>query len=1285
MIDAVVDWSVRRRSVVFIAAVLLAAFGGWAYVRLPIDAIPDLSENQQLVYAEWPNHSPWEIEARLTFPLTLHLQGIEGVRTIRGSSEVDFSLIHIIFEEGVGYEVARRRVTEALAQPPELPAGVAAKIGPNGLPTGQIFWYTIEGGGLDLGELRSLQDTVLGPQLTGVPGVAEVAGVGGFKPEYHIEVDPVKLRVRGVTLQELAKAVERSNAAFGGLALRHGNAEFVVRADGTLGGSHGFSHQASASSADDSSSRTARLVRELENIPIQSSVSGTLKLSDVATAGLGGGPRRGALEKDGREVVGGVVLMRQGENPREVCQRIRTRIAEIATALPAGVRILPAYDRTMLIDDAVRTVLNTLWEAMAVAALAVLVVLLHPRTVFAVVVALPLSIAASFAGLWTARELLGWSVDVNIMSLAGLAVSVGVLVDSSMVLVENSMVRLREKWGAEPVRGDTPEIVSQACRTMGRPILFSILVMLLSFLPLLALGGIEGRMFRPLILTKTLALAAVAVLAITLIPALCSVFIKGRLRPETDSWIVRTTAAVYRPLLTALLDRPLVMLAIIGVTLLVGFAPIGSDALMQGLLFALSAAVLYIPASWISRTIAIASFVVIALAARTTMTPLESDFLAPLNEQMVMDMPITVPRATIEQAVDDLKARNMILCRFPEVAMVLGKAGRADTATDPAPLDMIETMVDVRPIEYWPKRAIDRTSVLKIVESSLHQLSEKKWIVPPTDIKKAAGELADEILSLVEVQLRETAYQAFRQFERELGPAKTAGDWRGLLMTLNAELHDRAAMGVVRHSLEMCVLRWGVSDKLRTPIAEIQRWRDQPPLKSATGHHGKAAPPPAVPPTPEIDSLQMELTETAKRTLRLSVRARDALLGFGGELDRAVSMPGWTNVWTTPIQNRIDMLATGVNTTVGIRVLGSDFDSVVRAADLVAARVAAVPGAASVVADPIRGKGYLDIRVDRDRANARGISAAAITEAVEIALGGRVSTVVADGRERKPVRIQAARSSREDVEAIGRIPVSIIDGETVSLAEVAEIELRDGPAAVKSENGRLRSYVRFNARDGDIGKLVADSKAAVADLTLPAGVHLEWTGQFEHQIRARTTLLYIIPAVLLVIAVVLYWTFHDWADAFALMLAIPGALAGGGFCQWVMGIPFSVTVWVGYIACFGMATATGVVMLVFLRESVDRAGPLATLTPTRLREAVVDGAVQRLRPKLLTEATMLLSLAPMLWATGVGSEVVRPMAAPVLGGVLIADEVIDLFLPAVFLWIRRRRLLKEQRSVASES
>jgi Cu/Ag efflux pump CusA len=1274
VIDVVVAWSIRRRGVVFATAALLAAFGGWAFWRLPIDAIPDLSENQQLVYAEWPGRSPWEIDERVTRPLTLHLQGIPGVRTVRGSSEVDFALVHLIFDEGVGYVAARARVTERLATMPPLPENAAARQGPDGLPTGQIFWYTIEGGGYDLGELRTLQDEVVAPQLGGVAGVAEVASVGGFKPEYRVDVDPAKLVARGVTLQDVSRAIDRSSGSAGGLVLSYGNAEFVARGVGALG-----LPKSGTDATGTPHDRARRLLPAIERLPVDSSTGESVRLGDVATVGLGAGPRRGVLEKDGNEVVGGVVLMRQGQNPREVCQRIRERVAELATALPAGVKIVPVCDRTTLVEAAVGTVFRTLWEAMAVAALAVLVVLLHGRTVLAVVVALPLAVLASFGGLWLLREGLGWSVDVNIMALAGLAVSIGVLVDSSMVLAESAMVRLRDQWGDRPVVGDTRPAVLQACRFMTRPIVFSILVMLLSFLPLLALGGIEGRMFRPLVLTKSLALVAVAILAVTLVPALCSVFIKGRLRRESDSWIVRQAADVYRPLLTLLLDRPVVTLAIIGVTLLVGFAPVGDDRLMQVVLFALAAAALVIPTQLWKRLFVVAMMTAVALVARGTMTPLASEFIAPLDEQMVMDMPITAPRVSVEQATDDLKARDMVLCRFPEVAMVVGKAGRADSPTDPAPLDMIETMVDLRPRERWPSRTIPRGQARAVVVDALGRLVRRTEVERPADADQMIDEVVDAVLPLVEVQLREAAYQSHRQFEREPGPAKTMAEWRRHVGGLNAELRERAADGLIRAALEELVLRLPVSESIQAPVREIRRWREKPSVRAAASHHGKPPPTPSLRPTPEIDAIQAEMTDGVRVEIRLEPRSRKDLLGFGGELDRAVSMPGWTNVWTMPIQNRIDMLATGVNTTFGVRVLGDDFDAVVRAADLVAAAVAKVRGATDVVADPIRGKGYLDVRIDLERASARGLTAATAAEAVEIALGGRVRVVAADQGRRRPVRIQVARDSRDDPESIRRLPVTMIDGEFISLDDVADVELRDGPAAVKSENGRLRSYVRFNARDRGVAELVADAKAATAGLNLPPGVHLEWTGQFEHQLRARATLLFVVPAVLLVIAMVLYWTFHDWADALILMLAIPGALAGGVFCQWLLGVPFSVTVWVGYIACFGMASATGVVMLVFLRDAVERAGPLASLTPATLRAAVVDGAVQRLRPKLLTEATMILGLAPMLWATGVGSEVIRPMAAPVLGGILVADEVIDLFLPAAFLWVRRRRMLKEQR------
>jgi len=1248
MIDAVVAWSVRHRGVVFVASALLAGFGGWAYFHLPIDAIPDLSENQQLVYAAWPGRGPAEIDVQVARPLTRRLQNIAGVKTVRCSSEVGYTLIHLIFEDGVGYRTARERVAAAIADPLSLPPDVVVRQGPDGLPTGQVFWYTIDGGALNLAERRMLHDSLVAPRLAELPGIAEVASVGGFKPELHVDVDPTKLRGRRVALQEVARAVE----------------------------------QACASAASQSP-------LALERLPIGNPEGSSIHLGDVATVHLGAAPRRGLLEKDGNEAVGGVVLMQTGANPREVCQRIRAKIAEIAPSLPPGVRIVPCYDRTTLVDAAVGTLRRTLLEAMAVAAAAVLLVLLHARTVFAVIVALPLAVLASFAGLWTLREFFGWSLDVNIMALAGLAVSIGVLVDSSMVLAENAMVRLRDQFADGPVHGDTRPAILQACRMMARPIVFSILVMLLSFLPLLALGGIEGRMFRPLILTKSLALAAVAVLAITLVPALCSVFIKGRIRKETDGWIVRATAEVYRPLLTLLLDRPLAMLAVIGVPLLVGFAPIGSDPLLQVMLFVLTAAALLLPSAsqsaesskrrpWApaNRLALIAFLLLVAVVARSTMTPLGSEFVAPLDEQTVMDMPITIPGATAQQSADDLKARDMILCRFPEVAMVVGKAGRADTPTDPAPLDMIETMVDLRPVEYWPRRCIPREQVVSVVRAALRQTFQPPHLHPNADPDSFVEDVVDAVRPGVEIQLREAAYQAFHQFDRELGP-KSAADWRRFVAGLNAELRDRAAEALVRASLEELYARLPISSSTKEAVLAIRRWRAAPPTRAvAASHHGKPAPAPELPPTPEIDALQAELTPSAKRSLWLEPRTRRELVGFGGELDRAVSMPGWTNVWTMPIQNRIDMLATGVNTAVGVRVMGDDFDAVATAADLVAAALAKVPGAADVVADPIRGKSGLDVRIDSVRAANRSFSSVAVAAAIEIAAAGRVF----NGAVPTPIRVALIPEVRGEASLLNSVPVAYHGDVPTTLGEVADLAYRDRPASVKSENGRLRSYVRFNARDRDLAALVADAQAAAASVKLPPGVHLEWTGQFEHQLRAKRTLLYIVPAVLLVILLVLYWTFFDWADALLLLLAVPGALAGGVFCQWLMGVPFSVTVWVGFVACFGMATAAGVVMLVFLRDAVARAAGTAPLTPDRLREAVVEGAVQRLRPKLLTEATMILGLAPMLWATGVGAEVVRPMAAPVLGGVLVADEVIDLFLPAAFLWVRRRRLMKDEKS-----
>ena len=564
MIDSIITWSIRNRVLVILAALAVGAAGVGALAVLPVDAIPDLSENQVIAFADWMGHSPREVEDQVTYPLAVRLRGIRGVKVVRSSSDFNFAMVSVIFEDDVEIREARRRVAERLAgQGLDFPPGVTPYLAPDAPATGQIFWYTVEGPGYDLGRLRAVQDWYVKTQLAGVPGVAEVASVGGFPIEYQVNVDPAKLRARGVTLGEVTRAVARSNSAVGGNVVVKGNAEFIVRGVGWLGERGGPSG----------------VLRDLEDVPLEGAGGANLRVADVAAVAIGPGPRRGILEKDGSEVVGGVVLMAYGENPLEVTRRIKAKVGELAVGLPPGVKVVPFYDRTPLIEGAIATVAGTVGEAMVTATLCVLVVLLHARASLIVAATLPLAALASFAAIWGLRRLGIADVQTNAMSLAGIAISVGVLVDSSVVMAENAMHALREHFGDEPVRGDVRPIVAAACRTVGRPIVFSVAIMLLSFLPVFALGGMEGKMFRPLAVTKCLALAAVAVLAITLVPALCSLLIRGRLRGELASPIVRGVVEVYRPVLGYLIDRPAALAWVIGLTFVVGFTPVGSRPL----------------------------------------------------------------------------------------------------------------------------------------------------------------------------------------------------------------------------------------------------------------------------------------------------------------------------------------------------------------------------------------------------------------------------------------------------------------------------------------------------------------------------------------------------------------------------------------------------------------------------------------------------------------------------------------------------------------------------------
>jgi Cu(I)/Ag(I) efflux system membrane protein CusA/SilA len=546
MIERLIEWSIRNRVLVIVAGLVLAVWGVYAVYHTPMDAIPDLSENQVIVFTEWPGHSPREIEDQVTYPLSLQLQGLGGVRVVRSSSDVNFSMISVIFEDTVTFTAARQQVAERLTRAGgSLPPGVTPQLAPDAAATGQIYWYTVEGPGHDLGRLRALQDWYVRPQLNAVPGVAEVASVGGYPAEYAVEIDPQRLQKHGVNLADVLEAVSRSNGAVGGDVIHKANAEYIVRGVGWLG-------------SDKADPDPQRVLRDLENVvvPAHAETGGVgrpapIRLAEIATVSLAPGPRRGVLEHDGNEVTGGVVLMRHGENPLEVTRRLKEKIQELQVGLPHGVRIVSFYDRTPLIETAVATVTGTLVEAIITATICVLLVLLHFRTSFVIALTLPLAVLASFVIMWVLRKLGVADVQTNIMSLAGIAISIGVLVDSSIVMAENAMHHLKEHFGDRPVRGETRDLVLPALRTVGRPIFFSVVIMLLSFLPVFALGGVEGKMFHPLAFTKSFALLAVGLLAITLVPALCTIFIRGRLRREEDSWLVRGVMQVYRPMLTS--------------------------------------------------------------------------------------------------------------------------------------------------------------------------------------------------------------------------------------------------------------------------------------------------------------------------------------------------------------------------------------------------------------------------------------------------------------------------------------------------------------------------------------------------------------------------------------------------------------------------------------------------------------------------------------------------------------------------------------------------------------
>lgn len=1040
MINWLIDWSIRNRVIVIAIYIAIAVAGYWAVLRTPIDAIPDLSDNQVIVFTDWAGRSPKEVEDQITYPLVTNLQGLPGVRTVRASSAFSFSMVNVIFEDNIELYWARTRILERLnLVQRQLPEGVTPTLGPDASGLGQVFWYTLESEKMSLRDLRTLQDWFVRYQLSSTPGIAEVASVGGYVQQYQIDVDPNKLRAYNLPLSGVLEAVERSNNNVGGNVVEQAGEWAVVRGIGLI-----------------------ESVADVENTVVGSSNGTPIYVKNVAEVKLGNAFRTGSLDKNGKEAVGGVVIMRYGVSALEAIDAVKKKIEEIKPGLPEGVSIVPFYDRTELINRTADTLKYALIEEFILVTLVNLLFLAHFRSIFIVTIPLPLAALISFLFMYF------WGVTSNIMSLAGIAIAVSDLVDSGIVVTENAYRSLEKEGVSLSNRERVWEVVREATKMIGRPIFSSTAIIILAFIPVLALTGQEGKLFQPLALTKTFAMIAAAFMAITLVPVLCGFLLKGKLRPEEANPIMRFLRSVYKPLLEKALRNRLATVAV------------------AGLFFA---------------------------GSMLVTTQIGSEFMPPLNEGDLMYMPVTDPGISLDEATRVMSKQNQIIQSFPEVAWAVGKAGRAETSTDPAPINMNETVIHLKP----------------------------------------------------------------------------ESEWRP---------------GMTREKLV-------------------------------------------------------------------------------AEMDAALRIPGVTNIWTQPIINRIEMLATGIRSQVGIKIYGDDLEKLEKTSREIAEVVRRVPGAADVYPEQIGGAPYLDIDVDRQAAARYGIDVGTIQDVIEKGIGESNLTVTIEGRNRFPVRVRYSPEFRGTPDAIGRIPVTTSAGASIPLSQLASIRTVDGPAMIQSENGLLRGTVLLSVRGRDIGTFVDEADAAIKDqIRLPAGYYFAWSGQYENQQRARARLLIVVPIVILIIFATLYLTYNSFIEAAHVLLAVPFALTGGFYLIWLLQYNFSVAVWVGFIALFGAAVQTTIVMVVYLEEALKRKQEeLGILDRETLLEAVTEGALLRLRPKVMTVTTIIAGLLPIMWSTGAGSEVMRPLAAPVFGGMLSSLVHVLIVTPVIFYWIRLWELKREEREL----
>ncbi|MBU1100586.1 MAG: CusA/CzcA family heavy metal efflux RND transporter [Bacteroidetes bacterium] len=1045
MIAKLIEWSINNKFMVILMTAVLIAGGIWSIKNIPIDAQPDLSDVQVIIFTEYPGQGPRIVEDQVTYPLTTKMLSVPFASTVRGYSFFGFSMVYIIFEDGTDIYWARSRVLEYLSSlQKDLPAGVAPTLGPDATGLGWVYQYVLESDTRDLAELRSIQDWFLRYELSALPGVSEVASIGGYVKQYQVNIDPNKLASYGIPLSKVKMSIKMSNNDVGGRLLEMSEMEFMVRGLGYIKG-----------------------VEDLKKVAIGNSpVTGTpIYLENVASIDIGPELRRGIAEWNGEgESVGGIIVMRYGENALEVINRVKTRIEELKSSLPDDVRIVTSYDRSELINAAIDNLTTTLIEEILIVSFIIIIFLMHVRSALVAIFTLPTAVLAAYI-------IMNYQgINANIMSLGGIAIAIGAMVDAAIIMVENAHTHIsHEQELPENKRRPHWTVILESAKEVGPPIFYSLLVITVSFLPVFTLEMQEGRLFKPLAFTKTYSMGAAAILAVTIVPILLGYFVRGKMKKEEDNPLSKILAKIYHPVVDFVMKR-----------------------------------------HWIVIFGAIA----IVLMSYFPYSRLGSEFMPPLYEGDLLYMPTTLPGISVTKAKEILQQTDRIIKTFPEVESVFGKIGRAETATDPAPLSMIETTIQLKPKDQW-----------------------REGVTPE---------------SLVE------------------------------------------------------------------------------------------------------------------------------------EMNAAIQIPGLTNAWTMPIKTRIDMLATGIKTPVGIKIAGPDLQILQNIGKDIEQVAKTIKGTRSVYAERSAGGNYVDFEIDREAIARYGLTIGDVQDVIMSAIGGMNITKTVEGLERYPVNLRYQRDYRENIEDLKRVRVPIQGGGFVLLSELAELQIKKGPPAIKSENARPNAWVYIDLKDIDVGTYVENAKEVIREqIELPEGYSLIWSGQYEYMERSSKRLAMVIPITLLVVILLLYVNTKSWVKTGIVLLALPFSLVGAFWFLYLAGFNMSVAVWVGIIALLGIDAETGVIMLLYLDisyEKFKKKGIMNSLAD--LRESIFEGAVKRLRPKMMTVMTTMLGLMPILIGVGIGADVMKRIAAPMVGGIMTSFIMELTVYPAIFYVIKKRELNKEAQTTS---